>query len=161
MFRTSKFFYGDLSLYLYNKRVTVTPSSDRIIEPNWTDITNTKPLFFIACHDYPKHNSKLCIGVNKSFVSSLITPCRLWSCDYLHVIITVAPAAGGNFVGICGALYTKTTLLGCIQERVADAKYHTKSSKISASGEPSWRLNKSYFAFFWKSWPGDLSGLAT
>ena len=34
----------------------------------------------------------------------------------------VAPAAGGKFLGIWGALYTKITLLGCIQERVSGAK---------------------------------------
>ena len=45
-----------------------------------------------------------------------------------------APAAGGKFLGIWGALYTKITLLGCIQERVSGAKHPPKSSKISASG---------------------------
>ena len=34
-----------------------------------------------------------------------------------------APAAGGNFFGHLGALYTKITLLGCIQERVSGAKH--------------------------------------
>ena len=46
----------------------------------------------------------------------------------------VAPAAGGKFLGIWGALYTKITLLGCIQERVSGAKHPPKSSKFSASG---------------------------
>ena len=45
-----------------------------------------------------------------------------------------APAAGGKFLGIWGALYTKITLLGCIQERVSGAKHPPKSSKFSASG---------------------------
>ena len=48
-----------------------------------------------------------------------------------------APAADGNFLAIWGALYTKITLLGCIQERVSDAKHPPKSSKFSASGGPN------------------------
>ena len=36
--------------------------------------------------------------------------------------------------GHLGALYTKITLLGCIQERVSGAKHPPKSSKFSASG---------------------------
>ena len=47
-----------------------------------------------------------------------------------------APAAGGKFLGIWGALYTKITLLGCIQERVSGAK-HPPNLKISASGGPN------------------------
>ena len=45
-----------------------------------------------------------------------------------------ALAAGRHFLGIWGALYTKITLLGCIQERVSGAKHPPKSSKFSASG---------------------------
>ena len=47
-----------------------------------------------------------------------------------------APAAGGKFFGHLGALYTKITLLGCIQERVSGAK-HPPTLKISASGGPN------------------------
>ena len=47
-----------------------------------------------------------------------------------------APAAGGKILGIWGALYTKITLLGCIQDRVSDAK-HPPNLKISASGGPN------------------------
>ena len=47
-----------------------------------------------------------------------------------------ARAAGGNFLGIWGALYTKTTLLGRIQERVSGAK-HPQILKIFASGGPN------------------------
>ena len=42
-----------------------------------------------------------------------------------------------KFLGIWGALYTKITLLGCIQERVSGAKHPPKSSKFSASGGPN------------------------
>ena len=41
-----------------------------------------------------------------------------------------APAAGGKFLGIWGALYTKITLLGCIQERVSGAKHPQNPQKF-------------------------------
>ena len=53
----------------------------------------------------------------------------------------VAPAAGGKFLGIWGALYTKITLLGCIQERVSGAKQPQNPQKFPP---PAGQIPKSY-----------------
>ena len=48
----------------------------------------------------------------------------------------LAISTGGSESRHLGALYTKITLLGCIQERVSGAK-HPPNLKISASGGPN------------------------